>query len=124
MSYNNNWVKTLSESYVNNGRPMNLDEQLQEQVALNEELLGLIEALCEELGVDTKELLNELSPKFMGRYIKKASRSIADLGRGEVDHLMQSRTSGEYGARMKKTARKIRNRERGIDRATDGLTGN
>lgn len=32
---------------------------LQEQIALNEHLLSLIEALCEELGIDVDELLSE-----------------------------------------------------------------
>lgn len=57
MSYNNNWVKSLAESYVNNNKPMNLEEQLQEEVALNEQLMNLIEALCEELGIDVEALL-------------------------------------------------------------------
>jgi len=57
MSYNNNWLRSLSESYVNNNRPSDLQEELNEQVYLNENLLEIIEALCEELGIDMQELL-------------------------------------------------------------------
>lgn len=57
MSYNNNWVKSLTESYAEAQQPSNLQEELNEQVALNEDLLVVIEALCEELGIDMEELL-------------------------------------------------------------------
>jgi hypothetical protein len=60
MSYNNNWVRTLSESYIQNNRPTNLQEQLDEQMALNEELLSLVDALCEELGIDVEDLLEDV----------------------------------------------------------------
>jgi len=60
MSYNNNWAKSLAESYVNNNKPMNLEEQLQEEVALNEQLMNLIEALCEELGIDVEALFENM----------------------------------------------------------------
>jgi hypothetical protein len=43
----------------------NLAEQYHSQLVkeqeLNEDLLGLVEALCEELGIDTEELLNEVT---------------------------------------------------------------
>jgi hypothetical protein len=65
MSYNNNWVRNLSESYINNNRSTNLQEQLDEQVELNEQLMNLIEALCEELGIDAEQLkiLLEFDPR-------------------------------------------------------------
>ena len=77
MSYNNNWVRSLSESYVNNNRPSDLQEELNEQVYLNENLLEIIEALCEELGIDVEELLSEdvfdlESAKVSRKRVKKA----------------------------------------------------
>lgn len=72
MSYNNNWVRSLSESYVNNNRPSDLQEELNEQVYLNENLLQIIEALCEELGIDVEELLSE--DVFAGIESAKVSR--------------------------------------------------
>jgi len=71
MSYTNNWAKSLAESYVNN-KPTNLQEQLDEQVELNEQLMNLIEALCEELGIDAEELLEmAMTP---GRWAQAAER--------------------------------------------------
>lgn len=59
MSYNNNWLKTLSESYIKNARKSNIKEDLNEQIAFNESLLTIIEVLCEELGIDAEGLINE-----------------------------------------------------------------
>ncbi len=82
MSYNNNWAKTLSESYIQNNRPTNLQEQLDEQVELNEQLMNLIEALCEELGIDMEDLLNlsedlqtdERQEELAKKYVKAEGR--------------------------------------------------
>ena len=57
MSYNNNWAKELKESYHQNNN-------LQEEMELNEDLLMLIDVLCEELGIDTEELLSNLSEDY------------------------------------------------------------
>ncbi len=73
MSYNNNWAKTLSESYIQNNRPTNLQEQLDEQIALNEELLNLVDALCEELGIDVEDLVEE-DGGFLGKLARGAER--------------------------------------------------
>lgn len=59
MSYNNNWLKTLSESYIKNAKKSNIKEDLSEQIAFNENLLTIIEVLCEELGIDAEGLINE-----------------------------------------------------------------
>jgi uncharacterized protein Yka (UPF0111/DUF47 family) len=73
MSYNNNWVKSLAESYVNN-KPTNLQEQLDEQVELNEQLFNLIEVLCEELGIDVEDLLEVSLKKKISAYRERAKR--------------------------------------------------
>ncbi len=78
MSYNNNWAKTLSESYIQNNRPTNLQEQLDEQMALNEELLSLVEALCEELEVDSEQILQEAGIlKSLGNLVVDSGKKIA-----------------------------------------------
>jgi len=77
MSYNNNWVKSLAESYVNN-KPTNLQEQLVEQVELNEQLMNLIEALCEELGIDVEDLLEVSLKKKISAYRERANREFED----------------------------------------------
>ena len=59
MSYNNNWVKTLTESYMNNQTQPSTLQDLQEQIDINKDLLMLIDVLCEELGIDIEDLLNE-----------------------------------------------------------------
>jgi transcription initiation factor TFIIIB Brf1 subunit/transcription initiation factor TFIIB len=67
MSYTNNWVRNLSEAYINNNQSTNLQEQLDEQVELNEQLMNLIEALCKELGIDVEALLDEAYEARMKR---------------------------------------------------------
>ena len=64
MSYKNNWLKSLSESYNTNNRgQVNLSEELASQVALNEQLVDLVKALCEELDIDVETLLEDLFDK-------------------------------------------------------------
>lgn len=125
MSYNNNWVNELKESYIEEKKAMNVVKKgakvvakgateagkrvvkalgtrggssaamhlgrggtydhvehegnnLQEEMALNEDLLMLIDILCEELGIDVEDLLdldedyhrqnlNELGDTFKGK---------------------------------------------------------
>lgn len=57
MSYNNNWAKELKESYIQGNKAEHTDNDLHEEMALNEDLLMLIDVLCEELGIDVEELL-------------------------------------------------------------------
>ena len=62
MSYKNNWLKSLSESYNTNNRgQVNLSEELASQVALNEQLFDLVVALCEELGIDPQDLWEDVT---------------------------------------------------------------
>ena len=61
-NYGPNWLQNLSESYITQNRDVTLSplqEQLDEQVALTEELYSLVEALCEELGIDVNDLMEE-----------------------------------------------------------------
>jgi hypothetical protein len=90
MSYKNNWVRTLSESYIQNNRPTNLQEQLDEQMALNEELLSLVDALCEELGIDINDLLEQRKKSLL----QKLTFGIA--GRQQVPETERDLESGEY----------------------------
>jgi hypothetical protein len=96
MSYTNNWVKNLSESYINNNRPTNLQEQLDEQVELNEQLMNLIEALCEELGIDAEELLEmSMTP---GRWAQAGERE------KEARHALRRTRPGSQRNRKLKAA--------------------
>ena len=52
---NNNHLQETVRYYAQLAEQARVD--LQEADELNEELLGLIDALCEELGVDTEEML-------------------------------------------------------------------
>ena len=59
MSYSNNWLQTLTEAYKNKPKQNNKLNKLQEQIDITEDLLSLIEVLCEEAGLDANELMEE-----------------------------------------------------------------
>jgi len=69
---------------------------LQEQIALNEHLLSLIEALCEELGIDVEELLEQVNVEdqphgtvvksSLGWRAKRRKKARYDDGGGEDEH--------------------------------------
>jgi hypothetical protein len=105
MSYNNNWAKTLSESYIQNNRPTNLQEQLDEQMALNEELLSLVDALCEELGIDVEDLLEE-DGGFLGRLARGVERV------GQKLRLMPSDEQKKAGAEARRVEYNRKREER------------
>ena len=83
MSYNNNWTKELKEAYL---------ESLQEEKALNEDLLALIDVLCEELGIDTQDLLLEFDPN-RGAIGRKDPRA---------DSFQDAKRQGLKGAKVNK----------------------
>ena len=82
MSYKNNWLKSLSESYNTNHRgQVNLSEELASQVALNEQLVDLVKALCEELGVDPQDLLEDdgtIKEDFRGA-VRRAGTKVREV---------------------------------------------
>lgn len=129
MSYNNNWVNELRESYIEEKKAMNVVKKgakvvakgakevgkrvvkalgtrggsaeamhlgrrgtydhvehegnnLQEEMALNEDLLMLIDVLCEELGIDVEELLSE-DYTTVGRAKELTDDILAAVGRGD-----------------------------------------
>ena len=55
MSYNNNWLTTISESYTNNSKPLKLDEGV-----LLEQRLTYAKDICEAVGLEPQELLEML----------------------------------------------------------------
>ena len=55
---------------------------LQEEMALNEDLLMLIDVLCEELGIDVEELLSE-DYTTVGRAKELTDDILAAVGRGD-----------------------------------------
>ena len=57
MSYSNNWLQSIKESYKASAQTEN--SNLQEEVELTNDLVAIIQALCEEAGVDMKELMEE-----------------------------------------------------------------
>ena len=113
MSYKNNWLKSLSESYNTNNRgQVNLSEELASQVALNEQLVDLVVALCEELGVDPQDLLEdvfdakgeEATQRSLG---KLADRATLDADSRHVSNRVANASMRRYG----KAATKADNRE-------------
>lgn len=132
MSYNNNWVNELKESYIEEKKAMNVVKKgaevvakgakvakkvgkgvvkalgtrggssaamhlgrggtyehvehegnnLQEEIALNNHLLALIDALCEELGIDVEDLLSE-DYTTVGREKELSNETLAAVARGD-----------------------------------------
>jgi hypothetical protein len=81
-------------------------KDLQEEIALNEHLLSLIEALCEELGIDVEELLEQVNVEdqphgtvvksSLGWRAKRRKKASYDDRGGEDEHEhFDSREEGE-----------------------------
>ena len=114
MSYKNNWLKSLSESYNTNNRgQVNLSEELASQVALNEQLVDLVVALCEELGVDPQDLLEDVFDAKGEEATQRSLGKLADRATLDADSRhVSNRDANASMRRYGKAATKAEEREK------------
>lgn len=92
--------------------------------AAGERVAGAVRAKLAKQGKLEEEQLDELSPQTLGSYTKKASNDLVDRS---ADHAYMSepgRSPQLHGKAMARNQAKGLNRQQGISRAVDKLSGN